>query len=63
MRGRRTIRAGATLRRTGMRIPPLGHRTRAFLAIGLALAIQLATALAVVAASGGGDWPKPRFLI
>jgi hypothetical protein len=45
-----------------MRIPPFGHRTRAFLAIGLALAIQLASALAVAAASGGSDWLRAPVL-
>jgi hypothetical protein len=46
-----------------MRLPTPGHRIRVIIAINLAFAIQLATALIVAAASGGGDWPKPQFLI
>jgi hypothetical protein len=45
-----------------MRLPPFGHRKRAILAAGLAIAIQLASAVAVAAASGGSDWLRVAIL-
>jgi hypothetical protein len=45
-----------------MRTPSIAHLARACLAIGLAIGIQLVTALVAVGASGGSDWLRRLLL-